>query len=433
MMSLRLRMFLILLAATCVIWLSAFAWIHQSTAAKVDRVLDARLAEAARMVSSLISDRRIDVDTALAMATPTETVKGYSRQLSCQIWQVDGVQLAGSAFAPQGQLAQSDGFGTNTVDGVEWRVFSVMNAERGVRVMIGDSMAIRQRLISDVTRGLILPSLVILPVLAAMIWLGLSGGLRPLRRLAGDLSARDAEELRPLNRRLPPELSPIQSSMNDLFARVEAARERERSFTAFAAHELKTPLAGLKTQAQVAMRGNEDQRARALSQIETSVDRTDRLVRQLLDLAAVDARPTNEDHVPLSLILRDCVQMTDALARTHGVIVTVDVQTDTPKDPLLLGAALRNVLENAIHASPSGSTVAIRADTHQIEVIDSGPGIHPQDRTRITERFFRGSLPKSGGSGLGLAIAKTAMEKLGGQLQLSLATDGGEIAVLRFG
>lgn len=433
MISLRLRMFLILLAATCVIWLSAFVWIHQSTAAKVDRVLDARLAEAARMVSSLISDRRIDVDTAIAMATPTEMVEGYSRQLSCQIWQVGGTRLAGSAFAPQGQLAREDGFSTNTVDGVEWRVFSVMNAERGVRVMIGDSMAMRERLIADVTRGLILPSLAILPVLAGMIWLGLSGGLRPLRTLAGDLAARDAEELRPLDRGLPPELSPIQSAMNDLFARVEAARERERSFTAFAAHELKTPLAGLKTQAQIARRGDEAQRSRALGQIEVSVDRTDRLVRQLLDLAAVDARSANEDHVPLSAILKDCVQITETLARMRGITVTVHAHSDVPHDPLLLGAALRNVLENAIHASPPGGIVTIRAGSDRIEVADAGPGIHPDDRARITERFFRGRRPKAGGSGLGLAIARTAMEKLGGQLRLCPATDGGEVAVLRFG
>ncbi|WP_435166347.1 ATP-binding protein [Falsirhodobacter sp. 1013] len=433
MISLRLRMFAILMAATCAVWLSGIAWIHHSTAAKVDHVLDARLAEAARMVSSLISDRRIDVEAAVALATSSETVAGYSRQLSCQIWRLDGARLAGSTFAPEERLAEADGFGTNTVDGTEWRVFSVTDAERGVRVMIGDSMAMRERLIADVTHGLILPSLAILPVLTGLIWLGLSGGLRPLRRLAGDLAAREAEELHPLDRRLPSELTPVRGAMNDLFARVEAARERERSFTAFAAHELKTPLAGLKTQAQIAARGDEGQRARALSQIETSVARTDRLVRQLLDMAAVDARRMGEDHAPLAAILRDCVQMTEALAEAKGVNVRVEAGPAPPRDRLLLGAALRNVLENAIQASPAGGTVRVRADARRIEVTDRGPGIRAEDRTRITERFFRGSRPKPGGSGLGLAIARTAMEKMGGELHLDPARGGGERVTLRLG
>ncbi|QUS36214.1 ATP-binding protein [Falsirhodobacter algicola] len=431
MISLRLRMFVILLAATCAVWASAFAWIHHSTAAKVDRVLDARLAEAARMVSSLMSDRRIDVDAAIALAAPAPAGEDYFRQLSCQVWRLDGARVAGSTFAPEAKLAQQDGFGTNTVDGIAWRVFAVTNVERGVRVMIGDSLAMRERLIGDVTRGLILPSLAVLPVLAGLIWWGLSGGLRPLRRLAGDLSVRDAEELRPLDRRLPTELAPIQSAMNDLFARVEAARERERSFTAFAAHELKTPLAGLKTQAQIAARGDAGQRARALTQIEASVARTDRLVRQLLDMAAVDARPGGEDRVPISVILRDCVQMTEALARGRDVTVRVRIDGDMPQDRLLLGAALRNVLENAIHASPAGGVVQIRAGAGRIEVTDAGPGIPAEDRARITERFFRGRRPTYGGSGLGLAIARAAMVKLGGDIDLHPAEGGGEVAVLR--
>ncbi|WP_045387325.1 sensor histidine kinase [Falsirhodobacter sp. alg1] len=433
MISLRLRMFLLLLAATCVIWVSGFAWIHHSTTAKMDHVLDARLAEAARMVSSLISDQRIDVEHAVSMATQPNPADGYSRQLSCQIWRLDGARIAGSADAPQLQLAQDDGFGTNVVDGTAWRVYSIVNAERGVRVMVGDSIALRNGLISDVTRGLILPSLAILPILAGLIWLGLSQGLRPLHRLAGDLSARNADDLRPLNRPLPPELSPIRSAMNDLFIRVEEARERERTFTAFAAHELKTPLAGLKTQSQIALRGNDAQRARALAQIEQSVARSDRLVRQLLDMMAVDARQAGTDCAALSAIVQDCVDATAMLATDMEVTVEVGDIPAIRQDRLLLGAALRNLLENAVHASPKGGTVTINAGPHWIEVEDTGTGINPDDRARITERFYRGSHPKPGGSGLGLSIANAAMERLGGRLTLRPAKGGGERAILDWG
>lgn len=429
MIPIRLRMFLILLAATVAVWASGFVWIHQSTAAKMDRVLDARLAEAARMVSTLVTDARVPVDAAVAL--PLAADHPYSRQLSCQVWRLDGTPVAGSSAAPQDQLAATEGFSTNTVDGVEWRVYSMVNPERGVRVMVGDSLNMRDRLIRDVTRGLILPALAVLPVLAGLIWLGLGRGLRPLRRMAGDLAARDAEDLRPLARRLPEELSPIQTAMNDLFRRVEEARERERSFTAFAAHELKTPLAGLKTQAQIASRGDDAQRRHALRQIESSVARTDRLVRQLLEMAAVDAREAGQDRATLAQIVSDCVQATEMLARSRNVDVQVRVVGDGAQhDRLLLGAALRNLLENAIQASPTGGTVTIGGDGRTIRVEDAGDGIPEEDRLRLTERFARGQGAAAGGSGLGLAIVTTAMQRLNGRVEFATGPERGLVAAL---
>ncbi|WP_435169715.1 ATP-binding protein [Falsirhodobacter sp. 1013] len=424
MIPIRIRMFLILMAATVAVWASGFVWIHQSTAAKMDRVLDARLAEAARMVSTLVTDERVPVESAVALSAAED--HPYSRQLSCQIWKLDGTPVAGSSAAPQERLAATEGFSMNTVEGVEWRVYSMVNADRGVRVMVGDSMAMREKLIEDVTRGLILPALAVLPVLAGLIWIGLGRGLRPLRRMAVDLAARDAEDLRPLDRRLPAELSPIQSAMNDLFRRVEETRERERSFTAFAAHELKTPLAGLKTQAQIASRGDEVQRRRALQQIEASVARTDRLVRQLLEMAAVDAREAGQDRATLRQIVADCVQSTEVLARAQDVRVQVQVEGDDMQyDRLLLGAAVRNLLENAIQASPEGASVNIRGNPCIIEVSDFGAGIRTEDRPHLTQRFFRGQGAAAGGSGLGLAIVQTAMQRLNGQLELKSGSGRG--------
>jgi len=422
-------MFLILLVATGAIWVSAFVWINQSTAQKMDRVLDARLAEAARMVSSLHSNDQIALESNPVLS---DTTTGpYSRQLSCQIWRLDGTRVAGTSNAPAEELAAAEGFSTNTIDGEEWRVYSMVNKDLGVRVMIGDSMSMRKQLIRDVRRGLIVPALAILPVLAGLIWIGLGSGLRPLRRLAGDLAARDAEDLRPIDRAVPQELAPIQIAMNELFQRVEATRERERNFTAFAAHELKTPLAGLKTQAQIAVRGDDAQRLRALQHIQTSVARTDRLVRQLLEMAAVDARHEREDKTTLRQIVDDCIHMTGSLAQAKGVEVEVSMGDYTALyDRQLLGAAIRNLLENAIQASPEGSTVIMRAGANLVEVEDQGPGISSADRARISERFFRGQNTWNGGSGLGLAIVQAAMERLSGRLEFRAKADRGEIAAL---
>ncbi len=315
MNSIRIRLFAILIATTGAVWLFAAAWIYASTQAEVERVLDARLMEAARMVSSLITDHQIDPSAAANAATADtppppfkEAGGGYSRQLSCQIWSLQGSLVSRSESAPATSLAShTDGFEETEIEGERWRVYAVVNPTLGVRVLVGDSLEIRDRLIGDVIKGLLLPGIVILPVLAALIWLSVGRGLAPLTRIAEGLAGRSASELHPVDAgSVPREVRPVIRALNSLFGRVAEARDRERSFTAYAAHELKTPLAGLKTQAQVALRTDEPSVQRdALSRISTSVDRTSRMVRQLIDLAAVDASQdvTSDEEVDIAVLV----------------------------------------------------------------------------------------------------------------------------------
>lgn len=450
MNSIRIRLFLILLTATSVVWLSAFLWIQQSTRAEVERVLDARLAESGQMVSSLISDRRIDVartptvvpDLEVAGDTPTP---GYSHRLSCQIWSLEGALVGRSGSAPADSLAgQDEGFSSNIVDGEEWRVYTVINEDLGVRVMVGDSHSVRDRLVRDVTTGLILPALVILPLLAGLIWLSVRRGLLPLDRLAEGLSQRTADDLNPVTAHsLPREIRPVGTAINGLFGRVEAARDREKAFTSFAAHELKTPLAGIKTQAQVAMIAPDAAtRTHALGRIQQGVDRTDRMVRQLLSLASVESTETGHvTQVDIAVIVRDVVDDLARLATAKGVSVHVSANaaSQIKTDPVLLMMALRNVIENAIAAAPDASKVEIEVrraedDSLRICVMDQGQGIADADRAKITERFFCGAGASNGGSGLGLAIVETAVKRLGGRLEFSLRPEGGEaVSVTLFG
>jgi len=446
MNSIRIRLFAILLLATGVVWLSAFLWIQQSTRAEVERVLDARLAESGQMVSSLISDRRIDVARGATLVEDqspltSDPTAGYSHKLSCQIWSLDGELVGKSGSAPTDSLSgQEPGFSDSLVEGENWRVYTVINEELGVRVMVGDSHSVRDRLVRDVTTGLVLPALMILPILAGLIWLSVRGGLRPLDRLADGLSQRVADDLSAVEEiAMPREIRPVGVALNGLFARVNAQREREKAFTSFAAHELKTPLAGIKTQAQIAsMAPDAATRKTALAHIQKGIGRTDRMVRQLLSLAALDGPEVGTtQEVDLSGLIRDVVQDLSRLAAAKSVAITVpdpsplSVQTD----PTLLSVALRNVVENAIDAAPESSEVSILAeattDSIAISVLDRGPGIAEADRTRITDRFFRGPDVSGEGSGLGLAIVDTAIERLGGKLMFASRAGGGEVVRLQ--
>ncbi|SDG23854.1 ATP-binding protein [Alloyangia pacifica] len=437
-MSLRLRLFLILALATGAIWFSAVMWIEHSTRAQVTKVLDARLAEAARMVSSLLSDRRIAMaGDGSPVAIPLDPHGDYAHQLSCQIWSLRGTLVGQSEGAPAGQLtgAHGTGYSESTVGGETWRVYTVENAALGVRVMVGDSIGVRERLVSGVIEGLLLPMALILPLLAAAIWISLGKGLAPMHRLAEALRLRSPSDLAPLPvGPVPAEMRPMRSALDGLFARLSRAREAERDFTAFAAHELKTPLAGLRTQAQIArIAPDAATRTRALQNIERSVDRTDRLVRQLLELSAVEREGAAQDQLDLGQLSAEICADLAPLAEARDVMLVSDVPEGSAQ-PLaasgfLLHAALRNLVENAVQASPVGAKVRISCDGKVLAVEDSGPGIPEALRARACERFVRGT-QGGDGSGLGLAIASAAMERLGGELRLPPSDGQGQRAEL---
>lgn len=438
MRSISTRLFVILVLTTGVVWLSAVAWIFMSTRAEVERVLDARLMEAARMVNSLIVSQEIDITQAREMTAPLplrHVPTAYDRQLSCQIWSLQGVLIGRSDGAPDQKLSEhGDGFSQTLIDGEMWRVFTVENTALGVRVLVGDNLGFRDRLVNDVIRGLLLPALLILPILAGLIWLSVRRGLAPLDRIARNLAARPAGDLRPLNGgNAAREIAPVIQSLNGLFARVAGQRERERSFTAFAAHELRTPLAGLKTQAQVALASTDPaMRDQALRQMVVGVDRTGRLVRQLLDMFSVEAEDRHRTTGPINpgTTLHALWEELSPVARTAQIVIAPELETiRLAVDPDLFRLAARNLLENALNHSPPGGTVrcSLRMSDLGATVIiaDEGPGIPPEELPHVTERFFRGRDRAPVGSGLGLAIVELALERAGCALELRNGETGG--------
>ena len=435
MRSLRARLFALVAAVTLLVWAGAAAWTSLSTRAEVERVLDRRLVEAARMVAAL----DIPVGGAPRQVEPSS----YERQLSCQIWSLTGRLVGQSAGAPQAPLAQgAPGFSERLVDGEEWRVYTHVDETRGVRVMVGDNLQVRQHLVSDMMLGLLLPALVGLIALGALLWVGIASSLEPLARLAHDLKRRSSDSLASLEiERTPTELSPVVAAMNGLLAQLESARRAERDFVANAAHELQTPLAGLKTQADVARRAEDPQmRDRALMQISRSVDRTSRLVRQLLDLARQQAGIGMTPHrsTPLRAVLQDLKRDYASMAQSQGMEIEIApecLEGQLAIAPDALRLALGNLVENALYHGNKGRLVRIECaerDGLELRVIDDGIGIPEGEKARLLRRFERGTAAQSQGSGLGLSIAAAAIATAGGQLELRSADSGGLVAAMHF-
>lgn len=423
MRSLRGRLFALLFGATGIIWVCAVAWIGLGSRSELEHVLDTRLQEAARMVHSMVASGNVNASSTL----PALEDGAYERQLSCQIWSLDGHLVARSSGAPDQSLAEDqEGYADRTVGGEVWRVYTIVDHAKGVRVAVGDRIGLRDRLVRDILAGLIGPALLIAPVLGILIWLALAKGLAPLKAVTDEIAGRDGEDMRPLSPRDPPEeIKPLTSALNELFEKVEAARRHEREITAFAAHELRTPLAGLKTQAQVALATPDGPgRDRALRHIVTSVDRTSRIVRQLLALAAIEAAPiglSGGGKVKVGPLVRDVI---GTIARPECVSVIVVDQMDDltiDGDPDHLKLIVRNLHENAVEHMPTGGRIiwSPAPDGRGILILDEGPGIDDEDLPRITERFFRGKSKSATGTGLGLTIAAMAAQRLGAAISFS--------------
>jgi len=431
MASLRLRLFLILIGATGFIWLVAVFWIYVSSQRELERVLDTRLQEAARMVVTLVEGfDGLPSDVRDPKGFKPVHLSGYERQLSCQIWSLDGRMIAKSSGAPENTLTdRKSGFSDQEINGEAWRVYAVEDASKGVRVLVGDRLGLRERLVGDLVKGLLWPALLIIPLLGLLIWLSLNRGLRPLAWITRDLAHRKADEMRPVNMtRTPSEVRPLTEAINQLFEKVELARSRERDLTAFAAHELRTPLTGLKAQAQVAIATNDPEVVkRALRQILVSVDRTSRLVRQLLAIARLDASAEDRglESIAIGSLIADVAAAT---ATPDNVKVSMDDRLSgltwlAKRECLEL--AIRNLHENAIQHMPAGGSVSwtLGSSPNEIVIEDEGPGIPDNELSQVGTRFFRGKFKSGVGSGLGLAISFLALERIGARLVLANRRD----------
>jgi len=228
MNSLKRKLFLILVVTTGLIWLAATCWIYVGTAREVENLLDSRLQEAARMVLSLASSNGIGAIQNGSDSSHAGELLTYERQLSCQIWSLDGRLMARTNGAPDESLSNNrTGFSERTIRGEKWRVFTAEDPAKNVRVLVGDRLGLRKTFVADIMKGLLAPMFLAVPLLAFLIWASLNRGLRPLQTLAEDLRRRNADDLTPVETGdIPVEILPIVSSLNNLFEKVREASVR---------------------------------------------------------------------------------------------------------------------------------------------------------------------------------------------------------------
>jgi two-component system sensor histidine kinase QseC len=307
------------------------------------------------------------------------------------------------------------GFSSVQIDGIAWRVFAARGAEQDIQVFVGEQMASRDSILWAILRSTLSPVLVALPLLALAVWWAVRQGVAPLRNLGRTLAARQPQALAPIViDHAPAEMQPMLDALNDLFARIATLMESERRFTADAAHELRTPIAAIRTQAQVAL-GEADagQRRHALEATLEGCDRATRLVEQLLTLARLESgASTASQRLEMGPLLRRVVAALAPQAIQKGQQIEVEAQDGCllDGDDTLLSVLVRNLVDNAIRYSPAGARIRLTlqksADRIELGVEDSGPGMQAADIDHLGERFFRVIGSGQGGSGLGWSIVR---------------------------
>ena len=312
-----------------------------------------------------------------------------------------------------------------------WLPIGTPGAEGSALVQLAEGRDKRSQLATEIIKGVILPQFVVLPVAVILVWFALSRAIKPLSELQQRIRRRDSGDLSPIAvGDVPEEVAPLVAAINDLLQRLDASMKAQRHFLADAAHQLKTPLAGLRMHAELAERqinqhdGSADTMRHSLRQIATSSQSAAHMVNQLLAMARAEdhGRVLKREAIDLALITRETVRdfVPRALERR------IDLGYEGPGEagaapllghPVLVRELVRNLVDNALQYTPAGGTVTVRvtltppAGALQLAVEDSGPGIADAERELIFRPFYRVLGTEVEGSGLGLAIVKEIAEK----------------------
>ncbi|MEF9944597.1 MAG: ATP-binding protein, partial [Burkholderiaceae bacterium] len=330
--------------------------------------------------------------------------------------------------APALPLAEGPGYSTISHAGARWRMFSVAAGDQFIQV--AQPTALRTELAVAAAWRILLPVLILLPFLGVAVWIMVGQGLAPLNRVAQAVRRRSPTSLEPLpTRHLPEELEPLAGALNDLLGRLGQSFDAQRRFAADAAHELRTPLTALTLQIQLAERAaTPEDRARSFTRLKEGVKRATRLVQQLLTMARLDPdaadKPT--ERVDLDRLAASVADELHPLADQKHITISTQL---APAAVLGAEDALRllanNLVDNAIRYTPEGGRIELRVrqedDQSVLEVADNGPGVAPEERGRVFDRFYRALGTAAPGSGLGLAIVHQVAAMHGG---FALLTDG---------
>lgn len=450
-----IRTFLIINLLLSVALITSFAVItnlfleHQQVKYHLDQQLALRALTVEALVSGYRKESKLQfiqgkIDQIPQLATTLfRDVHGFPLHVNMQfqVWSKEGKVILHSYGAPpEGEITSPLGFSDRWINGQLWRLYIYNDPETGITIATAEKYSFREILETQITRDSIFIMLITYPFLGFMIWIIVGRGLDSLKKIASEVRSRAPSYLEPVNTdNVPSEIRPMIDELNELFQRLKDAFAREKRFAADAAHELRTPLAALKTQAQVAQKATaEEERQTALRKVVAGVDRSTHVVQQLLILSRMVPEAAQGELVPVNLAKHAAEAVADlvpeALQKNTEIELIAPTTANILGIPTAINILIRNLLDNAIRYTPAGSLVRVsiieESDNVILKVMDNGPGIPEELRHRVFERFFRLLGTKPTGSGLGLGIVQQIAELLNATVVLGQPEVGTGLEVI---
>jgi len=431
--SIRRTLLAWLLAGLAAIALAASSATYVAARREVGELLDLQLKQLAysTRIDDLLRGRRPGFD---ARAMPH--AEGIT-ELVTQIWDRDGVLVYWSQPGMGLPVPATEGYSSVSQGGRDWRVYTLVQGTHALQV--AQAQDERDAIATQTALRTLVPFVALIPLFGALIWLGVGRGLRSLDAMSRAVAKRRPDAMAPLAERdLPEELQPLAGSLNGLLARLSEALAAQRRFTADAAHELRTPLAALKLQLDLARRtAPAPPTAAALNDLEAGVARASHVVEQLMTLARVEPEALAQQRTDCDLvaIASDAVVARAALAadKTIDLGLARAAPAHVSGDPASLAILLSNLIDNALRYTPRGGRIDIAVDRDDagatLSVADNGPGIPADDRERVFDRFYRGAGIDEPGSGLGLSIVKRIADAHHAAITLDAPPEGSGLVV----
>jgi len=452
-LSLRVHLINWLLTPLFVLWLFSTIAGYVATLNYANKPYDQVLLQRAQAVGEQLrlggGKERLNLDLHL----PDGSVPAIPDKVFYTVSDRDGKKLAGNANLGR-PLAFRGGkigplFSNGERNGEKTRNVSLIffnpDSDTLYQLYMSETIQQRQALIRGILANIVIPQLLLILIAVAAIWYALKQGLAPLERLRREVQNRRRDDLSQLDSsKAPEEVRPLIDAVNNLLERLQMAMQAQKRFVADAAHQLRTPIAGLKTQSELALRTSDpEQKQQALEHILTSTRHGMRLVNQLMVLARNEpGGQGTENFVPLKLnqLAQECTANWIQTALEKNIDLGFD---GTPAAEEVMGDAasltemLNNLIDNAIRYTPNGGHITVGVSTSAqgpvLSVEDNGPGIDPQHRERVFERFYRVLGTGQSGSGLGLAIVAEVAKRHQAALRLDAGSGGkGTLISVRF-
>lgn len=448
--SLRTKLFRRLLILLALFGLSLSAILLAVANNAIARASDAQLINAARLLHMMMQDElAADVFINQGRSGTERSVRllssedrnafhaSYDWCMFAVFW--EGRVVVRSSWGPSvAKLPRQPGLHTVIDHGESWRGYGLVGRDPRLRIVVAERTSIRDISIAPALRKLLLPMVLLIGAGVLVLWWTLRKTLYIIERLASSINARSLADLTPLDAHdWSRDLNPLIVALNKLFDRLDQAYEREQAFTDDVAHELRTPLATIRTQAHVIGRTLPDDHHSDMCVLIGAVDRANDTIDGMLTLARLEATGIVRQSVDVHALVAEVVAEAslDLPADACEFTVSPEVAVRWPCDAASLRIALSAVIDNAVRHGGEETTIDIAivrsSDRLDITIADNGPGIPDRDRERLLRRFERGTT-RTSGSGLGLSIASKAMALSGGSIDLEGRPAGnGLLVVLR--